>query len=57
MSKKRQHRRDCGDLAGAAYGMEAISERWAGHLELRDEILTLADDLLTLRSGTDRIRL
>jgi ADP-ribosylglycohydrolase len=46
-----------GNLAGAAYGMEAVPERWAGHLELRDEILTLADDLLVLRSGTtDRVR-
>jgi ADP-ribosyl-[dinitrogen reductase] hydrolase len=40
-----------GNLAGAAYGVESIPARWTENLELRDEIATLADDLLAARNG------
>jgi ADP-ribosylglycohydrolase len=41
-----------GNIAGALYGVDAIPNRWLDALELRDEIITMADDLLGLREGT-----
>jgi ADP-ribosylglycohydrolase len=40
-----------GNLAGAAYGVESIPQRWIENLELRDEIAMMADDLLAVREG------
>jgi ADP-ribosylglycohydrolase len=40
-----------GNLAGAAYGIGSIPQRWLENLELRDEIVVLADDLLAARGG------
>jgi ADP-ribosyl-[dinitrogen reductase] hydrolase len=41
-----------GSLAGALYGVQAIPGRWTVDLELRTEILALADDLQGLRTGS-----
>ena len=41
-----------GNLAGALYGIDAIPNRWLDALELRNEIIVIADDLLGLREGT-----
>lgn len=41
-----------GSLAGSLYGLQAIPERWTSDLELRTDIIALADDLNALRAGT-----
>jgi len=41
-----------GSLAGTLYGVEAIPDRWTSDLELRTDIIALADDLAALRAGT-----
>jgi ADP-ribosylglycohydrolase len=41
-----------GNIAGTLYGADAIPNRWLDALELRDEIITIANDLLGLREGT-----
>jgi ADP-ribosyl-[dinitrogen reductase] hydrolase len=38
----------CGALAGVGYGFEAIPERWHGHLQDRDEILSLTQKIYEL---------
>lgn len=37
----------CGNLVGAMYGEEALRDSWLDRLELREVIVTLADDALT----------
>lgn len=41
-----------GNIAGALYGISAIPARWLKRLELRDEIVSVADDLLAVREDT-----
>jgi len=41
-----------GNIAGALYGVEGIPARWLEPLELRDEITSVADDLLAVREDT-----
>jgi ADP-ribosylglycohydrolase len=41
----------CGQLAGAHYGASAIPARWRERVHARDEIVAMADDLLSL-AGT-----
>jgi ADP-ribosylglycohydrolase len=41
-----------GNIAGVLYGADAIPARWLEALELKDEITTIADDLLGFRDGT-----
>jgi hypothetical protein len=36
-----------GNLIGANHGLEALPERWRGELEYYDELIGLADDLLS----------
>jgi ADP-ribosylglycohydrolase len=40
-----------GNIAGALYGVKAIPTRWLKPLELHEEIMAVADDLLALRQG------
>ena len=40
-----------GNICGALYGVEAIPTRWADPVELRDEIIAIADDLTALAEG------
>ena len=37
----------CGQIAGAHYGLDGIPKEWVNRLALRDDILALADGLLT----------
>jgi len=39
----------CGQVAGAHYGMAGIPQTWLDRLTMRDEINTLADQLLVAR--------
>jgi ADP-ribosylglycohydrolase len=41
-----------GSLAGTLYGAQAIPARWTEDLELRTEIVAIADDLHALKAGT-----
>lgn len=41
-----------GNIAGALYGTDGIPDRWLAHIELRDEISSVADDLLAVREDT-----
>ena len=41
-----------GQLAGAYYGLDGIPERWRRAIALGDQILTLADGLLSLAQRT-----
>ena len=43
-----------GQVAGALYGVDGIPEGWLAKLAMRDEIVALADQLLTLPVGTDQ---
>ena len=40
----------CGNLIGAALGVDALPTRWVGDVELRDVILQVADDLHDART-------
>ena len=40
----------CGNLLGAALGVDALPARWVGAVELRDAILQVADDLHDART-------
>ncbi len=41
-----------GNICGALYGADAIPARWLEALEVRDEIVTIANDLASVREGT-----
>jgi len=41
-----------GNIAGALYGVEAVPARWLAPLELRDEIVSMADDLFAVQHDT-----
>lgn len=41
----------CGQIAGAFYGHSAIPEHWMAQIVMREEISTLADQLLELRES------
>lgn len=45
-----------GQLAGAHYGVEAISQRWLSRLARHDLVVSFADSLFELRSELARIR-
>lgn len=43
----------CGQMAGAYYGANAIPKCWLDKLFMKDEIITLADELLKLAQNTN----
>lgn len=46
----------CGQLAGAHYGYSAIPAEWSGKIAMRDEIMGLAEGLVTAANGRFRFR-
>ena len=38
----------CGNILGAVVGYDGIGEEWKEHLELRDDILKLADEIILI---------
>lgn len=46
----------CGQLAGAYYGVQEIPESWLQQLAMEQEIISLADRLMTERPGLPNVR-